>query len=201
MEYTAKEKEFLNLTDRTDFKHLSKNDVISYASKLHEMRPEVVREVLARYPELVGLLQALMNEYKEILGRIIESDDKSVTQVYDTAHTCLDNNVSRQQQYYEFAEKVRADLSKCLDNPNLTEETHKEIMYQQLEVLRMVDAQTREANMHEKEILDTVDKKDSEKRFFNWKAIGIASALVTIAAGVGTAVLGGEFDFKLPSKQ
>ena len=201
MEYTAKEREFLNLTDRTDFKNLSKNDVISYASKLHEMRPEVVREVLARYPELVGLLQALMSEYKEILGRIIESDDKSVTQVYDTAHTCLDNTVSRQQQYYEFAEKVRADLSKCLDNPNLTEDAQKEIMCQQLEVLRMVDAQIREANMHEKEILDTVDKKDSEKRFFNWKTIGIASALVTIAVGVGTAVLGGEFDFKLPSKQ
>lgn len=201
MEYTQKEREFLELTERTDFRHLSKNDVISYASKLHEMRPEIAKEVLEKYPELVKLLHVLVIEYKEMLGSIIESDDKSVTHVYDTAHICVDNSANRHQQYYEFAGKVRADLSKCLDVQNLTEEERREIISREMEVLRMVDSQMREAASHERGVLDVVDKKDSEKRAFNWKALGIASTLVSVAIGIGAAALGGKIDFKLPSKQ
>jgi len=36
MEYTYKEKQVLDLIKRTDFKNLSKNDFLSYASKLNE---------------------------------------------------------------------------------------------------------------------------------------------------------------------
>lgn len=201
MEYTAEEREFLNLTDRTDFKHLSKNDVISYASKLHEMRPEVAREVLAKYPELAGLIRTLAIEYEKMLSQIIESDDESISQVYNAAHTCMENSASRRRSYYEFAEKIRADLSKCLASPGITEEERREIMSQQVEVLRMVDSQMREADLQEQEILNVVDKKDSEKRAFNWKALGVASTLVSIAISVGAAALGGKFDFKLPAKQ
>lgn len=44
-------------------------------------------------------------------------------------------------------------------------------------------------------------KKDSEKRAFNWKALGTAASAVAIAlVGVGAAALGGNFDFKLPKK-
>lgn len=40
MEYTSSEKQILSLMERTDFRNLSKNDVLSYASKLNELRPE-----------------------------------------------------------------------------------------------------------------------------------------------------------------
>lgn len=35
------------------------------------------------------------------------------------------------------------------------------------------------------------DKKDSEKKAFNWKVIGTASFIVLTAIGTGTATLGG----------
>lgn len=47
MEYTNNEKHVLSLMDRTDFKNLSKIDILSYASKLNELRPEVAQQVLA----------------------------------------------------------------------------------------------------------------------------------------------------------
>ena len=34
MEYNEIEKQFLELLNRTDFNHLSRNDVVTYASKL-----------------------------------------------------------------------------------------------------------------------------------------------------------------------
>ena len=52
MEYTNNEKHVLSLMDRTDFKNLSKIDILSYASKLNELRPEVAQQVVAQFPEL-----------------------------------------------------------------------------------------------------------------------------------------------------
>ena len=51
MEYTPMEKEVLSIMKRTDFKNLSKMDVISFASKLGELRPEDAKEDHAQYPE------------------------------------------------------------------------------------------------------------------------------------------------------
>ena len=49
MEYTPMEKDVLAMMQRTDFKNMniSKGDVISFASKIGELRPEVAKEVLA----------------------------------------------------------------------------------------------------------------------------------------------------------
>ena len=45
------------------------------------------------------------------------------------------------------------------------------------------------------------DKKDTEKKEFNWKIISAASFVLMTAVGIGTAALGGKFDIKLLKKQ
>ena len=47
MEYTPMEKDVLDMMQSTVFKNISKGDVISFASKIGELRPEVAKEVLA----------------------------------------------------------------------------------------------------------------------------------------------------------
>ena len=62
----------------------------------------------------------------------------------------------------------------------------------------MANEKDTEIRQQEKEIEDKVNKKDSEKREFNWKLVGgISFALVTVI-GISAGVLGGSFDFKLP---
>lgn len=53
----------------------------------------------------------------------------------------------------------------------------------------------------ETQTVKMVDKKDSEKRQFNWRVIGAASTVLVIGPGVAASVLGGNFNFKLPKKQ
>ena len=171
MEYTSNEKQILSLMERTDFRNLSKNDVLSYASKLNELRPEVAQQVIAQFPELAKLIQSTMVEYKDILEKIVAS----------------------------YADKVRADLSKCLDNPNLTPEQQKDILDRQMEIFHAVDKKDTEIREHEMEMARMADKRDTEKKEFNWKILGAASFVLT-AVGIGTAALGGKFDFKLPKK-
>lgn len=198
MEYTDVEKQLLSLMERTNFKNLSKNDVISYASKLSELRPEVATQVLAQFPELVKLIQSSMTEYKYILEKIVASDDESINQVYGIFNKELDGASDSRKEYIELADKVRSDLRKCLDKPDLTLAEQKEIREQEMEILRMLDKKDSEIREQEMEIARMADKKDSEKRMFNRKIIGGASFVVLTVVGIGAAALGGNFDVKLP---
>lgn len=200
MEYTNLEKQFLSLMERTDFKNLSKNDVLSYASKLNELRPEVAQQVLAQFPELAKLIQSSMVAYKEILEKIIASDDGSTNQVYGILNKELEGSHESRKEYIAFADKVRSDLSKCLDNPNLTLEQQKEIIDREMEILYVVDKKDTEIREQEKETASMADKKDSEKKEFNWKTLGVASFFVLTVVGISAAALGVKFDIKLPKK-
>jgi hypothetical protein len=199
LEYTNVEKQVLSLLERTDFKNLSKIDMISYASKLNELCPEVATHVIAQFPELAKLVQSSMIEYKDILEKIVTSDDESTNQVYTILNKEIDTADESRKEYIEFADKVRLDLSKCLDNPNLTPEQQKEIRDQELEVLRMVDKKDSEIREQEIDTARIADKKDSEKKAFDWKIVGAASLVVLTVVGIGAAALGGNFNIKLPN--
>lgn len=200
MEYTEIEKQALDMMKRTDFKNLSKNDVLSIASKLGELRPDVAKEVIAQFPEFAKLIQSSMEEYKDILGNIVSSDDESVKQVYTIADKDMDTSANSRRQFYEFAGKVHADLSKCLDNPDLSAEERKDILAQEIEILKAVSEKDSEIRTHETETVKMVDKKDSEKRQFNWGVIKVASTVLVVGLGIAASALGGNFNLKLPKK-
>ena len=174
---------------RVDFKNLSKSDVLSIASKLGELRPDVAKEVIAQFPEFAKLIQSSMEEYKDILRNIISSDDESIKQVYAMADKDMDISADSRKQFYDFAGKVHADLSKCLDNPDLTAEERKDILAQEMEILKAVREKDTEIRAHETETVKMVDKKDSEKRQFNWRVIGAASTVLVIGLCVAANAL------------
>lgn len=141
MEYNNVEKQFLELLDRTDFKHLSRNDVITYASKLNELRPEVASQVIAQYPEFVKLIQSSLSEYRAILERIIQSDDESLGRVYDTTDKELDIAAESRRLFYETARTVLDHCAKCFDAA-ATPEERMQIRDQEIEILRIHTAHT-----------------------------------------------------------
>lgn len=138
MEYTPIEKQALDMMKRTDFKNLSKTDVLSIASKLSELRPDVAKELTSQFPKFVKLIQSSMSEYKDILGTIISSIDESIKQVYATADKELDFSADSRKQFYDFAETVHVDLSKYLDNPDLSAEEREAILEKEMEISKIV---------------------------------------------------------------
>lgn len=201
MEYTQNEKQVLDLMRRTDFKNLSKNDVLSIASKLSELRPDVAKEVIAQFPEFAKLVQSSMEEYKEILGNIVSSDDESLKQVYAIADKDMNTSADSRKQFYDFAEKVHADLSKCLDNPELSTEERRNIFEQEMEILKVLSEKDTEIRTHENETIKMVSAKDSEKRQFNWGVVKVASTVLVVGLGITVSALGGNFNIKLPIKK
>lgn len=198
MEYTPVEKDVLAMMQRTDFKNLSKGDVISVASKIGELRPDVAKEVLAQFPEFAGLVKSALIEYNGILENIVSSDDASIKEYYDIVNKEMDGVAESRKQFYAFVKQVQADYSKLLDNPNLSPDIMMEILNRETELVKMANEKDTEIREQEQEIEDKAYKKDSEKREFNWKLVGgISFALVTVA-GISVSVLGGKLDFKLP---
>ena len=53
MEYTPMEKDVLDMMQRTDFKNISKGDVISFSSKIGEIRPEWLKKCLHSFLNLL----------------------------------------------------------------------------------------------------------------------------------------------------
>ena len=200
MEYTPIERDILSIMKRTDFKNLSKNDVISYASKISELHPEVAKEILAQYPEFVGLMKSTLDDYKDMLNSIMDSDDASLREYYGIANKEMENAAESRKQFFDIVKQVQLDYSKCLENDNLPPEMIVEILNRETELIKIADNKDTEIRSQEKEIEDRANKKDTEKRDFNWKLVaGISFALVTVI-GISAGVLGGSFNFKLPKK-
>lgn len=200
MEYNDKEKQALALLGRTDFKNLSKTDVLSFVSMIGEMRPEVAQQALAQFPEFANLVMTSLGEYREMLGKVISSDDESLNQVYGLSNQELQSVEESKRQFYDLAKSVHADLSKCLDNEKLSESERKEIRSQEMEILKLAAEKDAEMRKQEREVVHEAHQKDSEKRQFNWKIFGGISAALVFVVGTGAALLGGKFDLHLPKK-
>ncbi|HGQ0871313.1 TPA: hypothetical protein ACLX9M_000358 [Streptococcus pneumoniae] len=200
MEYTDDEHKILSIMKRTDFKNISKSDVISFASKIGELRPEVAKEVLAQFPEFVNLMKSVLSEYRGVLNTIIESDDGSLKEYYSVANKEMDSAMESRELFYDLVKRVQSDCCKLLDNPNLEPEIITEILNREVELVKIANEKDAEIRNQEKEIEDRVNKKDTEKRDFNWKLIGTISTALVVVAVVSAGVLGGKFDFKLPKK-
>lgn len=200
MEYTNQEKQALTILGRTDFKNLAKTDVLSFVSLLGDMRPEVATQALAQFPEFASLVQASLGDYREMLDKVITSDDDSLHQVYGLSAQEMQSIDESRRQFYDLANRVHADLSKCLDKENLTDADRKEILSQEMEVLKTVAEKDADMRLQQREVVREAHQKDSEKRQFNWKLVGGMSAVVIGVIGVGASLLGGKIDFHLPPK-
>lgn len=200
MEYTLKEQEVLELMKRTDFKNLSKNDVLSFATKLSELRPEVAKEILNHFPDYVDLIKSQITEYRLMLDEIIRSDDESLNQYYNIANKQMDSSEEKTRKLLEIIELCRKDCSKILDSQDLSIDEALKIIDREMEFIKLAQEVTKESNVHEQHIEDKVNKKDTEKRMYNWKLVGTVGVAVVAVVGVSAGILGGNFNLKLPNK-
>ncbi|WP_192942446.1 hypothetical protein [Streptococcus dysgalactiae] len=199
MEYTLAEGKVLDMMERTNFKNLSKNDVISYASKLSELRPEVAKEVLAQFPEFVSLISTSLSEFKGILDNIVDSDDKSIENYYKFASKQQEESSKSRTEFYSLVKEVQADYSKILDTPDLSIEQKLEIMDKEQSLVEIASSKDTEIRLHDEKLETKVNLKDSEKRKFNWKLVSTAGVALITVIGLSASVLGGDLNLKLPN--
>ena len=112
------EKEVLAILDIEDFRHLTKEKVISFASLLAEMDPIVAEKALEQFPNFAATIAELASDYKEIFLECV-SENSATTQVcLTTCQTIIDTLSEQLKSGVESFEERRYYIETMKDLAN-----------------------------------------------------------------------------------
>ncbi|MDD7419336.1 hypothetical protein ACTNA4_00310 [Bariatricus sp. HCP28S3_A7] len=121
MSKTLTEKQVLKKLGIPDFRHLSKEKVMKFATMLPHMDPEVAKKALEQFPEFAKTTKEMLVEYKDILEKGMASNDKSIMNCYDAGKAMI------------------SSLQKELDKEELSFEERKYVIDKMMEVSKMMN--------------------------------------------------------------
>lgn len=84
------EQQVLNKLGITNFRQLSKNNVMQFASMLNEMDPAVAMKALEQFPNFAEVCKDALSKYGSTLEKSIDSNKESTNQVYESYKTIMD---------------------------------------------------------------------------------------------------------------
>lgn len=113
------EQKVLKLLNIEDFRHLTKDKVITMASMLDKMDPEVAKKALDQFPEFASTMKEILYEYRASLDKSLESNEESV------------------KSYYSSADAIIASLQEELKKEPLSFNEKKYIIEKMVEVQKM----------------------------------------------------------------
>lgn len=113
------EKQVLQKLDIVDFRHLTKDKVMSMATMLNEMEPEVAKKALEQFPNFSDTM-------KQILCRYADTLDLGMKQNYEEV-----------KSYYETCDMIISTCQKELDKENLSFEEKCFVLQQMVKFAEM----------------------------------------------------------------
>lgn len=116
---TLTEKQVLKKLGIEDFRHLTKDKVITMASMLDRMDPEVAKKALEQFPKFADTMKDILRDYKQSLDKALEENGESV------------------QSYYASCDAIICSLQKQLEKEDLSFEERKYIIDKMIEVNKM----------------------------------------------------------------
>lgn len=123
------ERQVLKKLDIPDFRHLTKEKVIAFATMIPRMDPEVAKKALEQFPNFASTSLDILKEYRGIIEEAMADDKESML-------AC-----------YEMYGRVMDSLEKLLDNDDLSFDEQTYILGQMREVADAVaEKDTEKAN-------------------------------------------------------
>ena len=120
MKYTISEKRVLKKLGITDFRHMTKDKIVKFASMLPYMDKEVALKALEQFPAYKDMSCQLAETYKQLLSDILASNNKTV-----------DANVS-------ICNKILDSLTKTLEKDDLTPDVIKSTQESMIEIAKLM---------------------------------------------------------------
>lgn len=159
------EQKVLRKLNIEDFRHLTKDKVITMASMLDKMDPEVAKKALEQFPEFSNTAKEMLIGYKDTLDKGLESNRESV------------------QSYYDSCKSIIEVLQKQLDDENLSFEEKKYIFDKMLEISEMMG----EKDSENKKFIATM-------ALVGTVAVGIVIAVLASVLGGNTKIETNDID-------
>ena len=120
------ELQVLKKLDIPDFRHLTKDKVVAFASMIPKMNPEVAKKALEQFPNFASTALDVMKDYGKILDNAMRDDRESTQICYDMYNRVMDS------------------LEKILDEDELTFDEKTYILEQMKDVVDKVSKKDQE---------------------------------------------------------
>ena len=124
------EKQVLKKLNIPDFRHLSKDKIMTFFSMLPNMDPEVAKKAIEQFPTYAGTVKEIVSEYKGFLEKE------------------LADNVESVQSYYAICNSILNTLFNMLEQDDLSFDEKKYIIDQMLEIESRVRQKDTENKKH-----------------------------------------------------
>ena len=142
-----------------DFRHLTKDKVITMASMLDKMSPEVAKKAIEQFPNFSNTMKEILHDYKESLDKAQETNADSVKSFYDSC------------------DMIISSLQKEVEKNDLNFEEKKFIIDKMMEVNRMKG----EKDSENKKFIATM-------ALFGMAATAIVAGVLSSALGGNTKI-------------
>ena len=73
-----------------DFRHLSKDNVMSFVSMIDKMDPEVAKKALEQFPDFARVSIESLNNLKDTVSKAMDDDKESANRFFDMCDTIID---------------------------------------------------------------------------------------------------------------
>lgn len=83
VQHELTEEEVLKRLNIPDWRHMSKDKIMSFTSSLQCMNPEVAKEVLKKFPEFAKMCSDALTDVTKAMDEVIEHTDKNTHKVLD----------------------------------------------------------------------------------------------------------------------
>ena len=148
------ESDVLKKLDIPDFRHLTKDKVMQFASMLNEMDPAVAMEAIKQFPDFAKLTLESLKDYKGVIEKALDSGKEST------------------KQCYEIYNQIIAALSVCVEKDDISFEEKQYYIEKMMQIAQMAEAKDSEG----KELLWKIVAAASTVASI---AIGISAAVLS----------------------
>ncbi len=118
------ERDVLQQLDILDFRHITKNKLMTFASMLQNMEPEVAKKALEQFPEFAKMTLDVLKDYKGVMEKTLDKNSVSSKQCFDIYNEVVDA------------------LKNCLVKDDLPFEEKKYYIEKMIEVAKMADSKS-----------------------------------------------------------
>lgn len=166
---TLAEQKVLKKLGIPDFRHMTKDKIVTFATMLPKMDPEVAKKALEQFPEFTDAAKEIVSYYKEMIFKGFEENSESVDSFYLTCDAIVET------------------LKQQLQNEELTFEQKQTIIDKMIELAKMKSDKDTE---NKEFILDVVGKVTTGIAF----VVGLAAAAFGVQTHLGTTSSDEGFD-------
>lgn len=114
MQRTISEKRVLQRLGIQDFRHITKDKIMRFATMLPYMDPEVAKKALEQFPAFKELAGQLVTEYKNMVSNTLTENSESQKAFYNTCNSILDSLKQELQK-----DTLSAEERECIEDKML----------------------------------------------------------------------------------